>query len=106
ENAKQYALHVWVPDSTQANPLASTAEQLEQRVEAELRERLPKARRVDDGALRRLGSMPFAQVCVAESNHAVAGVLYSNQALSLAPGGRTRVRVTGELPSRAARKIE
>jgi 23S rRNA (cytidine2498-2'-O)-methyltransferase len=39
-------------------------------------------------------------------DQAAAGVLYSNQAVSLAKGGRTRVRVTGDLPSRAARKIE
>jgi 23S rRNA (cytidine2498-2'-O)-methyltransferase len=101
-----YALHVWVPDSAAANPLASSAEQLEARLAELLASQLPDAKRMDDAALRRLGSMPFAQVCLAEHGHAIAGVMYSNQALSLARGGRTRVRVTGELPSRAARKVE
>ena len=36
----------------------------------------------------------------------VAGVMHGNRTPSLAKGGRTRVRVTGDLPSRAARKIE
>jgi 23S rRNA (cytidine2498-2'-O)-methyltransferase len=106
ERAEQYALQVWVPDSTIANPLASFADQLDTRLDSALRELLPDAQRVDDSALRRLGSMPFAQVCVLEQGHAAAGVSYSNQAISLAKGGRTRVRVTGDLPSRAARKIE
>jgi 23S rRNA (cytidine2498-2'-O)-methyltransferase len=104
--AEQYALHVWVPDSTDANPLSSTADKLDERVAAILSAELPDATRVDDSLLRRLGSMPFAQICLLEQGHAVAGVGYSNQAISLARGGRTRVRVTGELPSRAARKIE
>ena len=48
----------------------------------------------------------LAQVCLIDPERAVAGVTYSNAALSLARGGRTRVRVTGNFPSRAARKLE
>jgi 23S rRNA (cytidine2498-2'-O)-methyltransferase len=106
ERASQYALHVWVPDSTEANPLSSLADELDTRLAAYLSEHLPNAHRVDDGSLRRLGSILFAQVSVLEHGFAAAGVGYSNQAISLAKGGRTRVRLTGDLPSRAARKIE
>ncbi|MEY4511021.1 MAG: hypothetical protein RLZZ450_3143 [Pseudomonadota bacterium] len=106
EKAKEYALHVWVPDSDLGNPLAAMATELEEKIMAQLTVSLPDARRVDDGALRRLGSMLFAQVCLIDPERAVAGVTYSNAALSLARGGRTRVRVTGHFPSRAARKLE
>jgi 23S rRNA (cytidine2498-2'-O)-methyltransferase len=106
EKAKEYALHVWVPDSELGNPLAALADELEKKVASQLASTLPDARRVDDGALRRLGSLPFAQVCLIDTERAVAGVTYSNAAISLAKGGRTRVRVTGDFPSRAARKLE
>lgn len=106
ERAQHYALHAWVADSTEANPLASMAEALEERVAALLATMLPDAVRVDDATLRRMGSILYAQICLLSTDRAAAGVLYSNAALSLAKGGRTRVRVTGELPSRAARKVE
>ena len=106
ERAREYALHVWVPDSDLGNPLASLADELEKKIAAQLAEALPQARRMDDAALRRLASMPLAQVCVIDPERTVSGVTYSNAALSLARGGRTRVRVTGSFPSRAARKLE
>ena len=106
EKARQYGLHVWVPDSTLGNPLASLADELDAKLARYLGEALPEAQRVDDAALRRLGSLPLAQVCLLDPERAVAGVTYSNAALSLAKGGRTRVRVTGDFPSRAARKLE
>ncbi len=106
ERAQHYALQSWVADSTEANPLASMAEALEERVAALLARMLPDAIRVDDATLRRMGSIMFAQICLLTTDTAAAGVVYSNAALSLARGGRTRVRVTGELPSRAARKVE
>ncbi|HEX5661421.1 MAG TPA: hypothetical protein VFX59_29730, partial [Polyangiales bacterium] len=92
--AEEYALHVWVPDSELGNPLSSLADELESKIVAQL-ESLP-GKRVDDAALRRLGSIPFAQVCLIDPERAVAGVTYSNAAISLARGGRTRVRVTGD----------
>jgi 23S rRNA (cytidine2498-2'-O)-methyltransferase len=106
ERAKSYALHVWVPDSDLGNPLSSMAEELAARLAARLDKALPEATRVDDATLRRIGSIPLAQVCLIDPERAVAGLSYSNAALSLAPGGRTRVRLTGEFPSRAARKLE
>jgi len=106
ERAQHYGLQAWVADTTEANPLASMAEALESRVADLLAQMLPEATRVDDSQLRRLGAIHFAQVCLLSTSCAAGGVLYSNAALSLARGGRTRVRVTGELPSRAARKVE
>ena len=97
---------MWVPDSTLGNPLASLADELQEKLAAYLASALPDARRVDDSQLRRLASLPLAQVCLIDPERAVAGVSYSNAALSLARGGRTRVRVTGNFPSRAARKLE
>jgi 23S rRNA (cytidine2498-2'-O)-methyltransferase len=104
--AERYALHAWVPDSDQGNALSNLAEELENRIAARLEQLLPESARVDDSSLRRMGSLPFVQVCLLETGHAVAGVIHSNRAFSLARGGRTRVRITGEFPSRAARKVE
>ncbi len=106
ERAAQYALQVWVPDSALGNPLSALADELEHKLTRALATSLPAAQRVDDAALRRLGSIPLAQVCLIDPERALAGVTYSNAAISLAPGGRTRVRVTGAFPSRAARKLE
>ncbi len=106
ERAEQYALHVWVPDSTLGNPLSTLADELENELARALAASLPDAVRVDDAALRRLGSILLAQVCLIDPERAVAGITYSNAAISLASGGRTRVRVTGAFPSRAARKLE
>ncbi|HEX6241249.1 MAG TPA: 23S rRNA (cytidine(2498)-2'-O)-methyltransferase RlmM, partial [Polyangiales bacterium] len=102
----QYALHVWVPDSTEGNPLSSLAEELDARLARTLSESLPNAQRIDDASLRRLGSVQLAQVAVLDPQRFVAGVMYGNRTPSLAKGGRTRVRVAGDLPSRAARKLE
>jgi 23S rRNA (cytidine2498-2'-O)-methyltransferase len=106
QRASVYALHVWVPDTNETNALSSMAEDLENRVAQRLAQQLPDAKRVDDGTLRRLGSIPFAQICLIARDHAVAGVMHSNSVPSLARGGRTRIRLTGDFPSRAARKLE
>ena len=104
-DAKQYALHVWVPDSTEANPLASLADELDRRIETELSRALPELTRIDDATLRR-AAVKLAQVCILDTERAVAGIMHANRTPSLAKGGRTRVRITGDFPSRAARKIE
>jgi 23S rRNA (cytidine2498-2'-O)-methyltransferase len=105
-SAQQYALQVWVPDSPEANPLSSLADELDARLERALQQSAPALTRVDDATLRRNASVKLAQVCVADTTHFAAGVMHGNRAPSLAKGGRTRVRLTGDLPSRAARKIE
>jgi 23S rRNA (cytidine2498-2'-O)-methyltransferase len=104
--SEQYALHVWVPDSTIGNPLSSLADELDQRIERALAQALPKLHRVDDSSLRRVSSVHLAQVAVLDVERFAAGVMYANRTPSLAKGGRTRVRVRGDLPSRAARKLE
>jgi 23S rRNA (cytidine2498-2'-O)-methyltransferase len=101
-----YALQVWVPDSPDGNPLSALADELDARLEQALAQSTPGLRRVDDTTLRRDASIKLAQVCVAESGLFMAGVMHGNRTPSLAKGGRTRVRLSGDLPSRAARKVE
>jgi 23S rRNA (cytidine2498-2'-O)-methyltransferase len=104
--AEQYALQVWVPDSPEGNPLSTLADELGERLETALAQSAPKLTRVDDATLRRNAGVKLAQVCVVDTAHFLAGVMHGNRTPSLAKGGRTRVRLTGDLPSRAARKIE
>jgi 23S rRNA (cytidine2498-2'-O)-methyltransferase len=103
-HSKNYALHVWVPDATDANPLAGDARTLEEHVAARLAEWRAGAERVSS---KELGpeSVPLIQVCLASRTRAWLGSLPSNKALSLAPGGRMRAHVGADRPSRAARKI-
>jgi 23S rRNA (cytidine2498-2'-O)-methyltransferase len=95
-----------MPDSRQGNPLASLADELDARLERLLAEALPGLRRVDDKVLRQMPTTYLAQVAVLDVERFAAGVMHGNRAPSLAKGGRTRVRVVGDLPSRAARKLE
>ena len=106
KTCSQYALHVWVPDSDAGNRLSALAEELDEALASQLARLLPTATRVDDATLRKLTSMPLAQVCLIDTNRAAAGVAHAHKALSLAKGGRTRMRITGAFPSRAARKVE
>ncbi len=102
----EYAQHVWVADSPEGNMLSAYAVELDGLLDARIHERLPELVRVDDSALRRTTALLFVQACVIDNQRTVAGVSYANQAISLARGGRTRVRVSGDIPSRAARKLE
>jgi 23S rRNA (cytidine2498-2'-O)-methyltransferase len=101
---RAYALHVWVPDTASANPLGQEARLLEDSLEAAFAEAHGAERRLDP---RDLGpeAVPFVQVCLLARDRAAVGVMSSNRALSLAPGGRLRTRVPGDQPSRAARKL-
>ncbi|HEX2676339.1 MAG TPA: 23S rRNA (cytidine(2498)-2'-O)-methyltransferase RlmM, partial [Polyangiales bacterium] len=103
--APEYALHTFVPDSTQGNPLASRAQALHDRILSRLTRALPDARRIDDLAQHR-ASVPIAQVCLYAPDRAATGLIASDRALSLAPGGRARMRLGAAAPSRAARKLE
>src|SRR5438552_3012248 len=62
------------------------------------------ARRI---AARSVGAepVPLADVCILGPDSVAVGVTPSHDAISLAPGGRMRVHVPGERPSRAARKL-
>jgi 23S rRNA (cytidine2498-2'-O)-methyltransferase len=96
---ERFALHVFVPDSTAGNALAPRAEAL--------RDRLPVPKDtplLDDAELRRHGGK-LIQVCLCDAETAALGVTSADSALSLWPGGRARMRLGGDFPSRAARKL-
>lgn len=97
-----YVLSVWVPDSMAGNPLAPRAAAMADLIEAGLAKR--NSQRI---AARALGAeaVPIVDVCLFEPSSVAVGVTPSHEAISLAPGGRMRVRVPGERPSRAARKL-
>jgi len=103
--AKKYALQVWVPDADATNALAPRVPALERAV-LEAFERDPN--RSPPFALERHvpQDVVLLQVCLVGDARAYVGVVPVAQALSLAPGGRERMRVSGQRPSRAARKLE
>jgi 23S rRNA (cytidine2498-2'-O)-methyltransferase len=99
QNCERYALQVFVPDSDVGNPLAARAESLAAALA------LPShAERVDDAELRRHGGL-LLQLCLLAPDTAAIGGIAADRALSLWPGGRARMRLAGDLPSRAARKL-
>ncbi|MET0384545.1 MAG: SAM-dependent methyltransferase [Polyangiales bacterium] len=97
----QHALHVFVPDSTLGNEQSSRAQALRDTLtggaagDAEL---------LDDAQLRRHGGA-IIHVCLCEPRAAAIGCTPADRALSLWPGGRARMRLGGDFPSRAARKL-
>jgi 23S rRNA (cytidine2498-2'-O)-methyltransferase len=100
-----HALHVFVPDSAHGNELSTRAEALRSGLEQALDAGSPAPlERLDDAQLRRHGGL-YAQVCVCDAQTAALGCGPSTQALSLWPGGRSRMRLGGDFPSRAARKL-
>jgi len=103
--AETYALQVFVPDSTAGNLLSQRAQELLLLLTARLDAALPGAKRITDPE-RSLTSIPLVQVCLYAPDQAAAGIVPTDQALSLAQGGRARMRLSGDFPSRAARKLE
>jgi 23S rRNA (cytidine2498-2'-O)-methyltransferase len=104
DGAATYALQVWVPDSTEANPLSGAARSLEERLEARLAAALPDAACIDTRAAG-AEAVPLVQVCLWSAERAAVGALPVGRCLSSAPGGRARAHVGGDRPSRAARKV-
>jgi 23S rRNA (cytidine2498-2'-O)-methyltransferase len=108
EPPSPWALHVWVPDSAQANRLSRSAETLQRAVEM----RAPSLdahwadRRVASAHAARDTRGFLAQVCLAAPNVALVGGLPAVESVSLHPGGRARMRVPEAAPSRAAMKLE
>ena len=96
----QHALHAFVPDSAAGNELAARAEALREAVIAQPLASEP----LDDAQLRRHGGL-YAQLCLCDAQTAALGCGPSSAALSLWPGGRARMRLGGDFPSRAARKL-
>jgi 23S rRNA (cytidine2498-2'-O)-methyltransferase len=94
-------LQAFTPDTPRGNALAAQAEALSEAVRA----RLPAGRVLEDeGRAREAGAL-LVSLCVAPGL-LVVGAVPAREALSLAPGGRRRMRRAGESPSRAAMKLE
>jgi 23S rRNA (cytidine2498-2'-O)-methyltransferase len=106
KQGSRYALQVWVPDSPQGNAHAALARSLEERLVAALSAVLPQLERVDDHQLQQRSDTPLIQVCLLDVDRVAIGIERASRAISLVPGGRTRTRVQGALPSRSARKLE
>lgn len=94
-------LQAFTPDSAAGNRLAAQARALGEAVAA----RLPAERRLEEEWRAREAGAVLAGLCVAPGV-VVVGVVAAREALSLAPGGRQRMRRGAEAPSRAAMKLE
>ncbi|WP_224364643.1 23S rRNA (cytidine(2498)-2'-O)-methyltransferase RlmM [Hyalangium versicolor] len=94
-------LQAFTPDTPQGNALAAQAEALRDAV----RGLLPASRLLEDAERAREAGARLVTLCVAPGVTFV-GVVHAREALSLAPGGRRRMRRAGESPSRAAMKLE
>ncbi len=103
-----WSLQVWTTDTLEGNKLARTADVLDRSV-------LSQCAAIDAGwsdrhlvnakAAREAGGW-VAQVCVRSPVEAVIGFQRAVELHSMHPGGRARMRVEGESPSRAAKKLE
>jgi 23S rRNA (cytidine2498-2'-O)-methyltransferase len=99
-----WGLQVFTPDTAAGNGLSSLADTLRA---ATLRALDPavEARCAEESLLRVTGGR-LVQLCLADERRALVGATDFADALSPWPGGRARMRVSGERPSRAARKLE
>lgn len=95
-------LQAWTPDTAAGNRLAGEAEQLLQAVSHQLR--LPRVVQ-EPRAAREVGGV-LGQICLVSSDLLVVGWVAAREALSLAPGGRRRMRTGPQDLSRAAAKLE
>jgi 23S rRNA (cytidine2498-2'-O)-methyltransferase len=108
QTEKKWALHVWFPDSEEGNKNARIADVLERTVpsQANALDVQWAARRVDSARIARDAGGLLAQVCVLGPTRAIISVTSAVEAHSLHAGGRARMRVDNEAPSRAAMKLE
>jgi 23S rRNA (cytidine2498-2'-O)-methyltransferase len=110
--SSRHALQVFVPDSDAGNAWSAQAEALRVALEdayipppSAAGDSAPApSRRVDAAELRRHGGL-LVQVCLIAPDQAALGAISADRALSLWPGGRARMRLGGDFPSRAARKL-
>ena len=104
--AGPFALHVWVADSDEANPLAGYASDVEAAIIAGLAARDPRipSRRIQPQESHS-GDDRFVQICVLERGRAAVGALPVGAAVSMAVGGRRRIGAPTGAPSRAAAKL-
>ena len=94
-------LQAFTPDTPQGNALAAQAEALREAVRA----LLPASRLLKDADRAREAGALLVSLCVAPGI-TVVGAVPAVDALSLAPGGRRRMKRAGESPSRASMKLE
>jgi 23S rRNA (cytidine2498-2'-O)-methyltransferase len=94
-------LQAFTPDTPQGNALATQAESLREAVQG----LLPASRLLEDADRAREAGAQLVSICMAPGA-TVLGAVHAREALSLAPGGRRRMRRAGESPSRAAMKLE
>jgi 23S rRNA (cytidine2498-2'-O)-methyltransferase len=94
-------LQSFTPDSPEGNRLAAEADALLEAVRA----RLPAERLLEETLRAREVGATLVELCVAPGV-VVAGVVPAREALSLAPGGRQRMRRPDDAASRAAMKLE
>lgn len=94
-------LQAFTPDTPQGNALAALAESLREAVHG----LLPASRLLEDADRAREAGALLVSLCMAPGV-TVLGVVHAREALSLAPGGRRRMRRAGESPSRAAMKLD
>jgi 23S rRNA (cytidine2498-2'-O)-methyltransferase len=99
-----WSLQAFSPDSTSGNLLAGLVDAVQLATLAAL-DPAVAARCAPESLLRVTGGR-LVQLCVVDERRALVGGLELADALSPWPGGRARMRVSGERPSRAARKLE
>lgn len=105
---KKWALHVWFPDSEEGNKMARVADVLERTVPLQANALDVKwaSQRLDSARLVRDAGGILAQVCVLSATRAIISATPAVEAHSLHAGGRARMRVDNDAPSRAAMKLE
>ncbi|GAB4206580.1 MAG: 23S rRNA (cytidine(2498)-2'-O)-methyltransferase RlmM [Sandaracinaceae bacterium] len=103
-DAPSFDLHVFAPDSDAGNRRMPACAELEARVLAALDPALV-ARRIASEA-RSAGDGTLVSACMLADGSLVLGAVAIRDAVSRFPGGRARMRVDAERPSRAARKVE
>jgi 23S rRNA (cytidine2498-2'-O)-methyltransferase len=94
-------LQSFTPDSPEGNRLADDADALLEAVRA----RLPPERLLEETWRAREAAATLVELCVAPGG-IVVGTVPAQEALSLSPGGRQRMRRPTDSPSRAAMKLE
>jgi 23S rRNA (cytidine2498-2'-O)-methyltransferase len=101
-SASPLVLQAFTPDTPKGNALAAQAEALQEAVRA----LLPASRLLEDSDRAREQGALLVCLCVAPGVTVVVGTVHAREALSLAAGGRRRMKRAGESPSRAAMKLE
>jgi 23S rRNA (cytidine2498-2'-O)-methyltransferase len=97
-------VQVWVPDTDAGNARSGEAAAWAEGIAA-----VRQQRGLGDPATpwkAHEAGLPLAQVCLFGPGRAAVGQVSAREALSLAAGGRARMKRTGEAPSRAAMKLD